>query len=160
MAFKQPIRATRLRLAIPSATLVIGLEDKQLIFPALDLDRKLRPPERNMNLDAGGPPVVSIRVDQIQKEHARREDFGWGGVERLSLCLPPEQFSQLLKHVREIRSKTDEHEAVPLKMEANLDEEGTITRLTLNDQPMVLPLSSEVVGSEPDPVTRASGAGR
>ena len=150
-----------LRLQIPSATLVMGVDRTHLVFPAFDVERKERPPRGNLNTDEHGPRVVGVIVEQSSPDQARRDHFGHSGIERLSIVLPDAQFAELLKLVEQLRRKTETDEAVTIRLDATVDRNGSITHLARNGEPFVVSVTSGTVSiGENEPPSRAGGTKR
>lgn len=159
MNIKQPIQSAHLQLQIPTATLIISRDSRELVFPAIDVDHN-HPPKHNLNTVPDGPNVVSVTVEQISSDQARRESFGHSGIERLTVALPPDQFADLVKTVGELRKETHGEPAVTFRLDATVDENGNITNLARNGEPIVVPVSSGTVGLGSEPSSRAGGTKR
>ena len=143
MAKPKPIKSAALTLKIDSASHVLGLDDQYIVCPAIDFTQKTKPQKKpkpltkNLNTDKKGPRVVQVTVQQINKDDARRDYYGHAGIERLTLLLPPDTMEQCVKRLADIR------ELGSLAMGATVDEQGDIEHLTLNGEPVVIPVSSE-----------------
>jgi hypothetical protein len=146
----KPIASVTLDLELASASHVIGLADEYIVFPAINFDKKAKPPQENLNRDAEGPRIVQVTVQQIRKDDARRGHFGHVGVERLTLLLPRDSIERWVEQLKLIRS------AGPLRVGAAVDEHGDIGRLMLNDEPVDFPISS---GTRQGPEAAAESTG-
>jgi hypothetical protein len=151
MAKAKPIQSATLTLTLESASHVIGLDDQYIVFPAIDFTQKTKPHKKpkpltkNLNKDKKGPRVVQVTVQQLGKDDVRRGYYGHAGIERLTLLLPLDTIEDWVKQLALIRSQGS------LALGASVDELGDIVRLTFNDEPVTLPVSSETrqVGDKP-----------
>lgn len=134
-----PIKSAALKLALESASHVIGAdEDEYIVFPAIDFAKKAKPPAKNLNTDPDGPCVVQVTVQQLG-EDARRGYYGHAGIERLTLLLPRDTLGQWANRLEGIRSLG------PLAVDASVDEHGEVVDLALDGEPVVIPVSSETL---------------
>jgi hypothetical protein len=145
---KQSIKSARLALRVQTASLIIGLDETHIVFPEIAFEKKDKPPKENLNTDTNGPEVVRVDVHQIGNDEARRDYYGHSGLERLTLFLPPENFSGLAKSLEVLRDK-------PIEVTADVDGDGNVARLAINGEMVVITPSSETRGLEDGPVPRA-----